>query len=97
MKATIEVDFANDAQAEKALIVLKSASTSTARKAKNEDDEFIDKEEGERARVSWEKKGRNVIALIEARDYAALRARSTSVLRDFKIVTDSMAIIKQNK
>lgn len=74
LKAELEIDFATEKLAKKALKII------TAK-------EFSDK-----ASLSLSTRGSVLKARIEGKGFAALRARTTSFLRDVKVVFDAIAL-----
>ncbi|MEW5955632.1 MAG: KEOPS complex subunit Pcc1 [Candidatus Micrarchaeota archaeon] len=89
MKAVIETGFADEKTAEKALRVLKSALP----EAEDEDD----KPALGRASLKVERKGKNLCAEVNAKDFTALRARVTSLFRDLRIIYDAEAAARGSK
>jgi tRNA threonylcarbamoyladenosine modification (KEOPS) complex Pcc1 subunit len=55
---------------------------------KSKEDEEIDGEAAGRASVKLHAKGKTVEAVVTGKDFAAMRARATTLLRDCKVVFD---------
>ncbi|HII39287.1 TPA: hypothetical protein HA318_04780 [Candidatus Micrarchaeota archaeon] len=88
MKAVIETGFANANAAKKALSVMKTTSP----KAEDEDDSAAVK----RAEVTFSCKGSSLHCVVSAKDFTALRARVTSLLRDLRVVYDAAEAAQGN-
>lgn len=56
--------------------------------AKSKEDEEVDEEAEARAKVSLEAKGTTVHATVTGKDFPSMRARTTTLLRDCKVVFD---------
>ncbi|MGB9577074.1 MAG: KEOPS complex subunit Pcc1 [Candidatus Micrarchaeia archaeon] len=78
MKAEFSIKFGDEKKARRALKILSSANA----KARDE-------EETGRAALKLEAEKEELHATVTAADFAALRARCTSFLRDVKIVLDA--------
>lgn len=80
MKATLEVQFATIKQAKQAVEIINQAKT-----------------DGEtRAKVKAEHKENKIIVTITADDFTALRALTTTVLRDLKVIIDGFKIVGES-
>ncbi|MBI4406691.1 hypothetical protein HY571_02140 [Candidatus Micrarchaeota archaeon] len=77
MKAIIEVAFKSEKEAKQAMSILKASKT----------------DEPTRASVSVKTKGEKLVVTVTAKDYAALRALTTTLLRDLRVVIDGFEII----
>lgn len=56
--------------------------------SKSKEDEEVDEEAAERANVKIDVKGTTVLATVTGKDFASMRARATTLLRDCKVVFD---------
>jgi len=89
VKAVIETDFVDEKTAEKALRVIKSA---VPRAEEEEDQPAI-----ERSSLKAESSGNKLSCEVSAKDFTALRARVTSLLRDLRIIYDAEAVCRESK
>ncbi len=80
MKNVIEVEFQNAGEATKAAAIINEAKT---------DDEIS------RAKVNATSKGKMLIVTITASDFTALRALTTTAMRDLKVIVDGFKIVKR--
>ncbi len=64
---------------------------------KSAEDEEIDEDAAERATVSVKASGKTVTCTVTAKDAAALRARTTTLLRDVKVVLDILHVTSNAK
>lgn len=72
MKAVIEVEFKNAKEAKQAEDILKKTKT----------------DEPTRANVKVESKKERLVVIVTALDYSALRALTTTLMRDLKVIID---------
>ncbi|MFH0713326.1 MAG: KEOPS complex subunit Pcc1 [Candidatus Micrarchaeota archaeon] len=79
MKTILEVEFTDAKQAAQAAKIIKET--------KNDDVNM-------RAKVNIAVKKEKLIATITANDFTALRAMTTTLMRDLKVVNDGFAVIK---
>ena len=78
MKNIIEVDFQNAGEAEKAAKIINESKT----------------DEETRAKVSAVAKKEKLTVTITATDFTALRALTTTAMRDLKVIVDGFKIAK---
>lgn len=90
MKAEFSISFADELRASNALKVLLASARPAKQKAK--DDEEAEEAGAERAEIAYSQKGATINAVVTARDFTALRARSTSFLRDVRVIVDAQAV-----
>jgi tRNA threonylcarbamoyladenosine modification (KEOPS) complex Pcc1 subunit len=79
MKALLEIDFRDSAEAKKVLGILGK------------------KDEGPRAVFEAKAVGKKVVATVSAKSFSALRARTTTLLRDLKAVFDVTNLVEKNQ
>ncbi len=78
MKTIIEIELKNSEQAKKAAKILNETKS----------------DEETRAKVRVETKAEKLIVTISAVDFTALRALTTTVLRDLKVIIDGFKAVK---
>lgn len=54
------------------------------------------KEVSDKVKISYSVEGKVLEVEVEAKSFAVLRARVTSLLRDLKVVLDSIALVEKN-
>ncbi len=81
MKNVIEVEFQNAAEASKAAKILRETKS----------------DEETRAKVKVEKIKEKLNVTITASDFTALRALTTTAMRDLKVIIDGFKIVGENK
>ncbi len=79
MKNVIEVEFQNAGEATKAAKIISEAKT----------------DEETRAKVNAVAKEEKLIVTITASDFTALRALTTTAMRDLKVIVDGFKILTQ--
>ncbi len=80
MKTIFEIEFKDAKEAKQAAEILK--------KTKSDEDNL-------RAKISIVVKNEKLIATVIASDFTALRAMSTTLLRDLKVIIDGFKVVDQ--